>query len=591
MDDDFQPITTTSFYGRKIFSTLQEAADAIESHEDEADVIVLPPEPDVLTDQEEFDDDNIMESHIPNDVPGYIEVNFGNTDEWSDSDDEPLSIFVSKRPRAEERNPVWEKIEPVYVFSRDTENGANDRLEKVKESLRGYNPVQIFEKLFDDNVFQLMIEQSIIYSRQKNNHDFFATMEEMKIFIGILLLSGYHKLPQQRMYWSLDEDLGVKIVSGSISRNRFLEIKRYLHFADNDKINKNDKMFKLRPLMDILNKNFRQWGFFHKSLSVDEAMVKYFGHHSAKQFIRGKPVRFGFKDWMLCSSTGYCYAFDTYCGKNSEKKGQSLGLGADVVISLLEHLDNPADHIVYFDNFFTTLRLMNQLTAKGIRATGTIRENRQKNCNIQSSKMMDKEERGTYDYRFNCENNLLIVKWKDNSVCSMASNHDFIEPLNYVKRWSRAKKEITTVQQPLVFQNYNAGMGGVDLNDQATNTYRISIRGKKWWWCLFTHMVNVTMTNSWKLHQICASPEEKISLLDFTRYVARYYLRLNNKTRKTNRPCQVPGAVRYDNVGHFPEKIEKQLRCSVCHLRIRWRCKKCIVTLCVERECFEKYHT
>lgn len=30
-----------------------------------------------------------------------------------------------------------------------------------------------------------------------------------------------------------------------------------------------------------------------------ESMVKYFGHNPAKQFIRGKPVRFGFKNWTI----------------------------------------------------------------------------------------------------------------------------------------------------------------------------------------------------------------------------------------------------------------------------------------------------
>jgi hypothetical protein len=166
------------------------------------------------------------------------------------------------------------------------------------------------------------------------------------------------------------------MVSRAMARDRFLEIKKYFHLADNNNIN-HDKMFKLRPLTNILNKNFRQRCIFHKDLSIDEAMVKYFGHHCAKQFIRGKRVRFGFKDWMLCSSTGYCYAFETYCRKNNERKDESFGLGGNVVTSLLQQLENPNDHIVYFDNFFTTIDL-NRLKAKGIRATGTIRENRQK---------------------------------------------------------------------------------------------------------------------------------------------------------------------------------------------------------------------
>lgn len=71
-------------------------------------------------------------------------------------------------------------------------------------------------------------------------------------------------------------------------------------------------MFKIRSIIEKLNQNFKKWGFFHKELSIDEALIKYFGRHPSKQFIRGKPVRFGYKDWMLCSASGYCYSFDTY---------------------------------------------------------------------------------------------------------------------------------------------------------------------------------------------------------------------------------------------------------------------------------------
>ncbi|GBP02398.1 Chimeric ERCC6-PGBD3 protein [Eumeta japonica] len=62
-------------------------------------------------------------------------------------------------------------------------------------------------------------------------------------------------------------------------------------------------------------KELCQFGYMHEKLSVHESMVRYFGSHSSEQFIRGKPVRFGFKNWMLTSSgPGYLYQFDTYCG-------------------------------------------------------------------------------------------------------------------------------------------------------------------------------------------------------------------------------------------------------------------------------------
>lgn len=42
---------------------------------------------------------------------------------------------------------------------------------------------------------------------------------------GILILSGYHNLPQLKLYWSSHEDKGVQFVKIAMSRNRFLDIK------------------------------------------------------------------------------------------------------------------------------------------------------------------------------------------------------------------------------------------------------------------------------------------------------------------------------------------------------------------------------
>ncbi|KAF2887609.1 hypothetical protein ILUMI_18564 [Ignelater luminosus] len=72
-------------------------------------------------------------------------------------------------------------------------------------------------------------------------------------------------------------------------------------------------MFKLRPLMQMLNRKFVQYSIFYEKLSIDEAVIKYFGHNSSKQFI-------GFKDYMICNFSGYCYQFDTYILRYEEQR-------------------------------------------------------------------------------------------------------------------------------------------------------------------------------------------------------------------------------------------------------------------------------
>lgn len=62
-----------------------------------------------------------------------------------------------------------------------------------------------------------------------------------------------------------------------------------MHCGNNNNMN-HDKLFKLRPLMNKLKDNFIEHFVPSEFLNYDESMIKYFGRHSSKQFIRGKPI-------------------------------------------------------------------------------------------------------------------------------------------------------------------------------------------------------------------------------------------------------------------------------------------------------------
>lgn len=79
---------------------------------------------------------------------------------------------------------------------------------------------------------------------------------------------------------------------------------------------------------------------------------------------------------MLCSADGYCYAFVAYCGKAAAT--QEGPLGTRVVLSMLSSLEIPFHHAVFFDNFFTSHKLLIILSKKGIHHTGNISEMRPK---------------------------------------------------------------------------------------------------------------------------------------------------------------------------------------------------------------------
>ena len=119
-------------------------------------------------------------------------------------------------------------------------------------------------------------------------------------------------------------------VQSAMSRNRFEEMLRYLHVSDNAHIDVGDKMSKVRPLLSHMNEKFLTYfrAVQTQNLSIDESMVPYYGRHSCKQFIRGKPIRFGYKVWTLSTSLGYVVKFKPYQGaKGRQAVYPGLGMG------------------------------------------------------------------------------------------------------------------------------------------------------------------------------------------------------------------------------------------------------------------------
>jgi len=95
---------------------------------------------------------------------------------------------------------------------------------------------------------------------------------------------------------------------------------------------------------------------------------------------------------------------------------------------------------MYFDNFSTSLRLLNKLRDQGIGATETVRQNRVEKCPLPAPDKMKKDARGTYHYLHDRSSNVIVVRWKDNSVVTVASNCHDIAPLGQAQRWSYADK-------------------------------------------------------------------------------------------------------------------------------------------------------
>ena len=108
------------------------------------------------------------------------------------------------------------------------------------------------------------------------------------------------------MYWKTRTDSNNFLVSHAMNRNKFEKIHKYLHFNDNSKLDACDKLYKVSLLLVHLNDKFCQYVKpMGNHFSLDKAMEPYFEHHGMKQFIRGKPIRYGFKFRCLARSDDF----------------------------------------------------------------------------------------------------------------------------------------------------------------------------------------------------------------------------------------------------------------------------------------------
>ena len=321
-------------------------------------------------------------------------------------------------------------------------------------------------------------------------------------------------------------------VASLMSRNRFDEIMQNLHLADNSCLDNSHKFAKVRTILGKLNDRCLQLYLPEQTVSVDESMVPYFGRHGCKQYMKNKPVKFGYKFWVAASPLGYAIQFYPYMGKD-DNYDSTLGLGGSVVAKLAESLpqqDGSNYHIM--DNFFTSPNLLHYLKTKGIAATGTVRVNRVENAPLKSVKKMEKLERGSTDVVTEKNANITFVRWKDNKVVTIASTSHGEKPLKKVQRYCRSAHKRIDINQPHSIYKYNQGMGGVDRLDQNVGAYMIGLQSKKWWWPIFRHCIDLSLNNVHQLyrHQTQSTGEKKFDLLGFRRSIVDTYQRCYRKS-------------------------------------------------------------
>ena len=225
-----------------------------------------------------------------------------------------------------------------------------------------------------------------------------------------------------------------------------------------------DPLYKIRPLIDSCQQNFRHRYIPGRDVRFDEGLMKYKERLYFRQYMPKKPVKYGIKVWMAADSkTGYVCNYDIYLGKPLTSSRGDVGLATKVVLHLTEPFQHCNRH-VYFDNFFTSVNLVEELLRHGTYACGTLCTNRYSD----SSKVTKGGRKHGIKLKAGekCQlqkGTMLITLWYDKrQVAVLSSNCNPNEQIT-VQRRVKTAPHIKEVKIPGPVHLYNRSMGGVDL--------------------------------------------------------------------------------------------------------------------------------
>ena len=126
-----------------------------------------------------------------------------------------------------------------------------------------------------------------------------------------------------------------------------------------------------------------------------------------------------------------------------------LGQGADVVLGLIEKCEVQAGSPVTFDNLFTSLSLLDELTELGINALGTLQQKRFHSPPVVNKTILAKKPRGSYYFATDGKN--LVVSWLDNKVVPCVTNYVTCNRVSTNQRWSKSAKKRVDLPMPKTF--------------------------------------------------------------------------------------------------------------------------------------------
>lgn len=207
----------------------------------------------------DFENDTDDDSENDSDDVSCSDSDNNNDDTTKEFIEKKLSYHQAKlnysnKQKKLEENHDYQWIEGEQVYD-DIPTNEYLLIDKERKKIANSSPTELFELFFSKEMQQYIVEAS-------NLNDLDLSIEELDKFIAIILLSPFNRRTSEKDYWSKDEMLECSIIKSLMSRKRYLKIKSKIKCSKPTDKNENDPVWRVRVLLEMFNKNIKQFGIF-----------------------------------------------------------------------------------------------------------------------------------------------------------------------------------------------------------------------------------------------------------------------------------------------------------------------------------------
>lgn len=488
------------------------------------------------------------------------------------------------------------------------------------------NVLDFFHLVFPQNFVEYLVNCTNAYGNALCNTDRPHTRhsrkavyretnsEEIMKFLGLSLLKGNIKTPNQRSLFSLSDVLYYHpIFNYVMSGRRYEQILRCLCASELNAQGEN----KILKFIDMLTLNFREVYNPSEELSLDESLLLFRGRLNFRQYIKSKKARYGIKFYELTTHDGYVCNIKMYSGKEATEQNESESKTEKLVMKLMRPYLLRGHHI-FMDNYYNSFTLSQKLLDLKTHSTGTLRANRKGNPKDITQKNIKKGE-----HVWARKNKVYVSKWKDKRPVLMITTKKHPSIIEVRNRFGKTKLK------PAEVDMYNQYMSGVDRSDQMVAYYSCPRKTIRWYKKVLFHLLDIAVWNAYFLYKkykksnVCTyhylhyrneliknmiglndnvKPRDlysKSNIHDSRRFRPSTSVNTDNQVQPVT--VSYPGNKMY---GHWPEQILARpgvtkkfafLKCKVCsknniRKETSYRCKGCPDKPPLCPSCFEVYH-